>query len=230
MPPCRDCEAAVVKPAASLTGVAVVHLPPCPGCKAAGYLPTACRLENEVALAAALSWMQGGIHPTCCLSDGGRCRFSRLALDARRQSPYLSIATWRKKSSYLPPRCKCEAAVAQAATWIPRCRSRPTRRLAVDARRLSPNLRPGCPKAADTIPAAAAQRTKSPYLPSRHGCEAAVDLIAAADQRRSRTTCRLAVHERRLSPKLLPWSSLVAAVAFLPPCSGCEATVYTSAV
>ena len=105
---------------------------------------------------------------------------------------------------HLPPCSGCKAAVALLATWIsgcysrptfrlplpPRGRSRPTRRLAVDARRLSPYLLPWSSLvAADAIPAA------SPWM--RGG---------------SRLTCRIDDLWRPKSPTL---SSLFMKLHFL---------------
>ena len=171
------------------------------GCRAA------CDLEAEVVLPAASSRIRGGCRLTCDLElISGRSRLTRnLAVDARRLSPSCDLEARRPKSSYLPPRRGCETAVALPATLKHGGRSRLNRRLAVDARRLSPSCD------------LEARRPKSSYLPPRRGCETAVALPATLKPGgRSRLNRRLAVDARRLSPTCrLGWRSPNAAVDLL---------------
>ena len=158
------------------------YLPPRRGCEAAVNLladllpgwrsrPT-CRLgwrspKAAVVLLAALA----GDHRRPQSSYLPPCRGYEAAVDLP--------ATWearRPKSSYLPPRRGCEAAVAQPATSKNKSRSRltcclventrrlsSTCRLALDARRLSHRLRPGC-RSRHTRCLVVDARRLSPYL------------------------------------------------------------------
>ena len=94
------------------------------------HLPTSWRLlEASIDLPAASPCMRGGGCSTCDIEDR------------------------RTLSTYLPPCRGCEAAVEQPATWMAEGRSRLTRRLVVDARRLSHCLRPRCPEPEVNLPA-----------------------------------------------------------------------------
>ena len=108
------------------------------------FLPLPTR--DEVALPAALPWMQGGCRPASC-PDSSVVQLNRLALDARRLSPLPAALKTTRGSSR--PTCRrrntCRLVVDArrlSPCLTPGCRSRPTRRLVVDARRRTPYLLP----------------------------------------------------------------------------------------
>ena len=139
-----------------------IYLPPRRECEAVLVLPAAWRIcEAALVLPAALK------------TPGEVCRHTyRLTKDdARRLSLKLRPRRSGSQSSYLLSRPRCKAAIDPPATFTSRCRSRPTCRLVVDARRLSTYL-PAC------LPSAA-QRMKPIYLLPRCGCEAALFLPAS---------------------------------------------------
>ena len=107
------------------------------------HLPTSWRLlEASIDLPAASPCMRGGGCSTCDIED------------RRTLSTYLPPRRgYEAAVVYLPPCRGCEAAVEQSATWMAEGRSRLTRRLVVDARRLSHYLRPGCPDPEVNLPA-----------------------------------------------------------------------------
>ena len=121
------------------------------------------------------------------------------------------------QSTYLPPRRRCEAAVALPATLKPGCRSRftccldleitegrsgPTCCLVMNARRLSSYLLLCCLNAAVVLLAA---------LPSMQGG--------------GLLTCRPGVDQRPKSSYSPPRRGYEAAIVYLPPCRGCETAV-----
>ena len=126
--------------------------PPRRGCEAADALPAAlkttrgssrptCRRRNTCRLVVE----RGGGRLTCCLDD-----------NSRQQSTYLP------KTSYLPPRRGCEAAVALPDAWMPKSSYSPPRR--------------GC-AAADALPAAlkTTRGSSRPTCRRRNTCRLVVD-------------------------------------------------------
>ena len=87
--------------------------------------------------------MRGGGRLACDLDDR-RAKWSYSPPRRGCEAAVTLPATLKPKSIYLLPRRGCEAAVnlLAALTWKPRRRSRPTYRLAVEARRLSTYLPP----------------------------------------------------------------------------------------
>ena len=231
LPPCRGCEAAVAPPAtwmprgrSRLTCCLVVNVR-----QLSTYLPPPRGYEAAVGKLAALTIIGGVYRPTCRLTKD----------DARRLSLKLRPRRSGLQSSYLLSRPGCKAAIDTPATFTSRCRSRPTCRLVVDARRLStylPAYLPAVCRPEDEadLPAASLWMrggslltceldaevvlpAASPWM--RGGCRTICDLEAW----RSRLTCRLAVDARRLSHYLRLLS--LAKSSYLLPRRGCEAAV-----
>ena len=163
------------------------------------YMPPQRQLEAAVDLLAAPPWMRGGGRLTCsvaAIKPLSPYLLPRRICEAVYALPCLREDNWRRQASNLPPRRGCEAADAlpclRKHNWrrqasyllqtISGGLSRPTCRIAVDARRRMPYLphRRQLEAAVVLLATDDNWRRQTSYLPPRRGCEAA-DALPAAD-------------------------------------------------